>query len=147
MKNNKEQLKKQAEKLQKDLDALKVLINKEDTIDLFKITTYKEVCKALNEQEYTENDFENSYDANKLLAFAQLKQIERLYNQEWTKNWADKLQYKWYPYFTLNNSGGLAFIGSDYFSSHCHGQVGFFKDRQTSDYIGKTFISIYKKLK
>ena len=149
MKNNKEELKKQAEKLQKDPDALKVLIEKEDTIDLFKITSYKEVCKALDEQEYTENNFENTYDCEKLLAFAKLKQIERLYNGNWVKDWSNKNQYKYYPYFTLNSSGGLVFS----FSCHycfiliCCGQVGFFKDQKTSDYIGKTFISIYEKLK
>ena len=147
MKNNKEELKKQAEKLQKDPDALKVLIEKEDTIDLFKITSYKEVCKALDEQEYTENDFENTYDCEKVLAFAQLKQIERLYNGNWIKDWSNKNQYKYYPYFTLNSSGGLVFYISYYCYRTCFGPVGFFKDQKTSDYIGKTFISIYEKLK
>jgi len=147
MKNNNEKLKEQAKKLQKDLDDLKKLIEKEDEIDLFSIKTYKEVCKVLGEQEYTENDFENTYDCEKLLAFAQLKQIERLYNGNWVKDWSNKNQYKYYPYFTLNSSGGLVFGYSSYSYSRWYGQVGFFKDQKTSDYIGKTFISIYEKLK
>lgn len=147
MKNNNEKLKEQAKKLQKDLDDLKKLIEKEDEIDLFSIKTYKEVCKVLGEQEYTENDFENTYDCEKLLAFAQLKQIERLYNGNWVKDWSNKNQYKYYPYFTLNSSGGLVFYGSYSYSDGWCGQVGFFKDQKTSDYIGKTFISIYEKLK
>jgi len=149
MKNNKEELKKQAERLQKNLDTLKVLIDKEDSLDLFSITTYGEVCKALKEKSYSLKDFEwaDEEDAEKLLAFAQLKQIERLYNENWIKDWSNKNQYKYYPYFTLNGSGGLVFYFSSSYHYTCSGQVGFFKDQKTSDYVGKTFISIYEKLK
>jgi hypothetical protein len=149
MKNNKEELKKQAEKLQKDLDALKALINKEENIDLFSINTYGEVCKALKEKSYSIKDFEYvcEEDREKLLAFTQLKQIERLFNQDWIRDWSNESQYKYYPYFTVNSSGGLVFFGSYYSLSSSDGEVGFFKDQKTSDYIGRTFINIYEKLK
>lgn len=71
---NKKELEKQAEKLQKELDTLKNQISECDKIDLFKITTYKQVCEALNEQELKLEDFTGN-DAIKTFNFARLKQI------------------------------------------------------------------------
>ena len=141
---NKQELQEQVEKLQKELDILKSQIDNTDKIDLFKITTYKQVCKALNEKEYKLSDFNND---EKLLAFAQLKQIETLYCQNWIKDWKNTNQYKYYPYFTINSSGRLVFDLSLSCGNGFVGTVGFFPDEKTSTYVGKTFIDIYEKLK
>ena len=67
---NKQELQEQVEKLQKELDILKSQIDNTDKIDLFKITTYKQVCKALNEKEYKLSDFNND---EKIISFCTIK--------------------------------------------------------------------------
>jgi len=77
----KDDLIKQANKLQKELDILKQQINNENNKDyLFSITTYDEVCEALKEDKQT-------------CPYKKIKQIEKLFNGNWVKNW-DDLWYK-----------------------------------------------------
>lgn len=100
---------------------------------LFDITTYKQVCEELGEEEVT-------------CPYKMIKQIEKLFNGTWKKDWSNRNQQKWYPWFEYKGSG-LVFGGSDcccYGSSD--GQVGFYKDEATSTHIGKHFINIYKQI-
>lgn len=116
------------DKLRKELKELP------KTKDLFSITTYSEVCKELKEKEET-------------CPYKKVKQLEKLFNQGWIKDWINKDQYKYYPYFTINEFGRLVFRGSGYGYASFGGEVGFYKDKQTSDHIGKNFISIYEEIK
>jgi hypothetical protein len=120
----------------KKIKELEEFIKQEDTIDLFSITTYKDVCKILKEKEYKLSDFKDFKEAEQLLAFQQIKQIQKLYNEGSKNN-------IWYPYFYA--SGG--FCGSIFDGYSYVGQVCFYKDRKTSDYIGRTFENIYRKIK
>lgn len=105
---------------------------KED--DLFSIISYSQVCKLLKEEELS-------------CPYAKIKQIEKLYNGIWKKDWNNLQQYKYYPYFNLNASyGQVGFHGSNSRASNAYGQVAFYKDRKTSDYVGKTFWLIYKEI-
>ena len=132
--NNKEKLQKQANKLQQELDKLKTQIDSCDTVDIFTATTYKEVCKRLGVKE----------DKN---PFNKIKHLEQYFNEGWKPNWKNQNEYKWYPYYTLNNSCGLVFDGSYDGGCFFFGYVGFFKTKEISNFIGKTFISIYKEIK
>ena len=110
------------------------VINKKSSIrDLFSITTYKEVCEELEENQ-------------EICPYKKIKQIEKLFNRGWIKDWSDKNQHKYYPYYTIDDSNELVF-----YSSYCNfvsfrGQVSFYKDKETSDHIGKNFINIYKEI-
>lgn len=140
--SNKKKLEEQAENLQKKLDKLKEEIKKCDEIDLFSITTYKEVCKVLNEKELTLCDFKEFSEklSKKLLATARIEQLERLYNQNWVKNYNDKNQYKYRPYFEFTNNNWRFDFSVDYFW-YVYSVVGVFKDEKTSNYVGKTFLN------
>lgn len=133
-------LDKLEEHVSEELEAIRNIIeNKEKETekskrDLFTIKTYKEVCKELKESEET-------------CPYKQIKQIERLFNGDWEKDWNNTNQAKWYPYFNLKASGGeVGFSRSGYHRYSSDGQVAFYKDQKTSDYVGRTFWSIYKQL-
>lgn len=118
----------------------KKLINK---VSLFnRIKNYSDVCKELGEDELTIKDFKsfNKKDRNKLLNYGMIKQIERLFNGNSKNN-------IYYPYFK-KVSGGFGFFGSGSHDGGCWsaGSVGLFKDEETSNFIGKTFIKIYENL-
>ena len=115
--------------------------------DIFTANTYSKVCTRLKEKEYTLRDFSSftKSDQPKLLAFAKIKQLERYFNQNWTVNWKNTNQYKYRPYFESRGSG-LVFDGSIDCLWNFNAAVGFFKDKETSDFVGKTFIDIYKDL-
>lgn len=118
-----------------ELDAIRELAkeNKVKEIDLFSINTYSKVCEQLKEKEES-------------CPYKKVKQLEKLFNGNWKKNWLDRNQPKWYPWFEFYASGEFGFLAScDLFYSFS-GVVGFFKDKKTSDYIGKTFIDIFKEI-
>lgn len=101
--------------------------------DLFsKIKNYSDVCRELGESEQN-------------CPYKKIKQIEKLFNGDWVKDWRNKNQPKYYPYFEYVGSG-LVFAGSHYDGSYACGQVAFYQDKQTSDFIGKTFPSIYREI-
>jgi hypothetical protein len=140
--SNKKKLEEQAENLQKELNKLKEEIKKCDEIDLFSITTYKEVYKVLGEKELTLCDFKEFPEklSKKLLATARIEQLERLYNQNWVKNYNDKNQYKYRPYFEFASNNWRFSCSIAYCWSGCS-VVGVFKDEKTSSYVGKTFLN------
>lgn len=133
--------------LEKEIIKLKIIIAK-PTNFIDEIKTYKDVCNELGEEEITKDDFSEDFDEEtieKLINFAKLKQIEKLFNQEWKPNWKDLNEYKYYPYYECK-TGGLVFGRSfGYFAGAC-GDCAVFKTREISNYIGNTFIDIYKKL-
>lgn len=129
--NNKKELQKQAEKLQKELDILRNKIDSEE--DIFSITSYKEVCKILEEDQ-------------QCCPYKKIKQIEKFFNQGWKPNWKNTNEYKYYPYFSVGSGGGLGFdVSVD--ASYCVGAVAFYKSKEISDYVGKTFIKEYQEFR
>jgi len=97
------------------------------------VKNYNDVCNYLKEP-------------LELLPYLQIKQIERLFNGSWVKNFSID-QNNYYPYFTYDKTSGyLVFFGSRSGSSGSAGQVAFYKNEKISDYVGETFIDIYNKL-
>lgn len=113
-----------------------------------RITGYEDICIELEEKPLTINDFLfiAEEDREKFLAKAQLLQIARLVNGKWRSKFDGK-QRNWYPYFDVRAGHGLAFVGSVGSDVGFYGMAAFFKDRETSDFVGKTFIHIYEKLR
>lgn len=103
-------------------------------VSLFeRIRNYSDICKELKEEE-------------KQFPFDKIKQIEKLFNGNWKKDWKNSNQYKYFPYFTISGSGALVFGYSGCFGTYFYGVVGFYKDKETSDFVGRTFIDIYKEI-
>lgn len=132
--------------LEKELASLKVIVSKPETI--FDVTTYSKVCTKLKESQIIEEYFNNfpKEDRKKLAAFAKIKQLERFYNQGWIPNWSNTSEYKYYPYFSLSSGGCLWFNGSLSYDSGFSELCGVYKTSEISNFVGKTYIDIYKDL-
>lgn len=143
---NKEDALQKAKRLTKELELLNEIINRK--IDLFSIKTYPEVCRELGEEVLNIVDFNYlpKEQQQKALAFHQIQSIQKLYNGDWKIDWKDRNQQKWYPYYTTDSHGGLVFGSSTCSGYDFIGRVEFYRDKNTSDYIGKTFLDIYKQL-
>lgn len=125
---------KQLEKLQNEMDKLKDIINK--PVDLFTtIKGYSDVCEELGVAERTESDFLSK----KEFRFHQLQNIQKLFNGDSTDN-------RHYPWFRKTGSGLVFYVSGDVFVDYFYGQVAYYKDSKTSDFIGKMFIDIYTDL-
>lgn len=118
-------------------------------INLLSFNTYSKVCKELGEKELLVGDFSFLPLERRIKALnqAKIQQLEKFFNEGWVPNWKDQSENKYYPYFTLNSSGGLGFDGSSYRRSGFSAVAGFYKDQETSDFIGRNFIDIYEGLK
>lgn len=141
---NKQEALKKINLLEKELNELKDIVNKPD--DLFNtIKTYDDVCRALGENKIIFDNFNNINDItllNKLVAFTRLKQIEKLFNGNWKIDWDNNNQKKYYCWFENKKSGWVFYFSYDIRSYSC-GQVAYFKDKETSDYVGKTFKDLF----
>jgi len=118
-------------------------------ISLFdKIKNYSDVCKDLGEDELKLSDFNFLSKDYRKKAFnqAKLQQIQKLFNGDWKLDWSDTTQYKWFPYFEIKVSGGIGFYVTYFHSSHFGDAPAYFKYEETSNFVGKLFIDIYKEL-
>lgn len=79
-------------------------------------------------------------------AYKKLKIINRAINQDWTPDWNNSNQYKWWPYFNL--SSGFGFSDTFYYYDLTGTRVGSrlcFESKEKAEYAGKQFLSIYKE--
>lgn len=123
----------------------KKLLNKVSLFD--RIKNYSDVCKELNIEELTIEHFGFLPKEQRLksLAYHQIQNIGKLFNGKWKVKWDGK-QRNWYPWFELKASS-LVFLGSYGFVGHSSAaEVFYYKDQETSDFVGKTFLDIYSIL-
>jgi hypothetical protein len=116
---------------------------KED--DRFKISDYSNICKVLKVKVLTEKDFSflPKEQRKKAFYFNKIQNLVRYFNGDWIADWNNPNQPKYYPYFD-KRSGGWVFVGSLCGCVCSCAVVGFYKDEETSTYVGKTFLDIYK---
>lgn len=110
------------------------------------IKDYKSFCKVAGVYEWTLEEFNDSTNPIKLFAQEQISQIEAYFGKNWKKDWKNKNQCKYYPYFKVDNNGVIAFHGCSY---HCDGfscGVAYFETEEITTFVGKTFTSIYQNL-
>lgn len=105
------------------------------------VKSYLDACDILNIKSKSSSD----YDNKKEFIFHQLfTVIDAIHYLTKKPLFNDK---KWYPYFEIkiySDSGGLVF----YFSGNGYGfnaSVGFFIEKEISDFVGKQFIHLYSE--
>ena len=85
-----------------------------------------------------------------LIANYQLMVIAEALNEGWTPDWSNREWDKWHPWFDMDDSssaGRFSFCGSDDRNSLSHvGSRLCFKSRELSNYAGKQFEDIYRKV-
>src|SRR3990167_397182 len=138
---------KRLDALDKEAKELRKII--EDPTTLFEqIKNYSDVCKKLDIEELDENDFKflPKEKRAKQLSYHKIQNIATLFNGSWKPDWNISNQSKYYPYFQNKVGVGLVFDCSSYGYCSCSGAVSFYKDEETSNFIGKTFVDIYRVL-
>lgn len=80
----------------------------------------------------------------RLNALSKIELIKEVVNQGWIENWNDRNELKYYPWFNFN-SGGFRFVVSGSGCSHFLSGLAFYKTKQISDFVGKTFLKEYKE--
>ncbi len=141
-----EKLKELKTNFNEEVAKLEKIINQPETL-FEKVTTYEAVCKYLKEKQLTLKDYSfiaTTKGRKRALAFGKFEQIQRLFNGDWETKFDGK-QENWYPYFAIGSGGVLGFCDSDY-TYCCRGRIGYFKDQETSNFVGKTFIDIYREI-
>lgn len=133
------------EKMEKEISNLREFIDQEKRIDIFKVTTYEEVCKKLKENPVTISYFAiDLKNIDKLVKLAKLDQVQRFFNQGWIPDWANTKEGKYYPFFKWNKtSGSLVFSGHAYCGEITYREVAFYQSHEISDHIGKYFSDLY----
>lgn len=140
-----QQAQESIEKMEKEISNLREFIDQEKTIDIFKVTTYEEVCKKLKENQINMTHFAMDIkDRAKLVRLAKLDQVQRFFNQGWTPDLSNPKEVKFYPYFKWDkSSGSLVFTGSIYCSDIVYFEAAFYQSPEISDHIGKYFSDLY----
>jgi hypothetical protein len=114
------------------------------------IKTFEDACKVLNLESATIiPDFslfpESDIDA--MIAHAKLIIIAKAINGDWTPDWTDSSQWKYYPWFEMGSSSGVGFScdGYDFWSTYSGvGSRLCFENREKAKYVGKQFQELYK---
>ncbi|MFL9835013.1 hypothetical protein [Chryseobacterium terrae] len=112
-----------------------------------RIITFEDVLKyhVISEEKFKNDCISLSADE---IAYIQLKLIVSALNEGWFPDWEDDDQWKYYPYFYMDDSsasGRFSFDGSD--DRHSFSSVGSrlcFKSHELSDYAAEKFLDIYK---
>ena len=87
---------------------------------------------------------------NHIIGNQELIVIAKALNEGWRPDWANDNQYKYFPWFDMDSSssaGLFSFGDSDVLNSFSYvGSRLCFKSRELSNYAGKQFEDIYRKV-
>lgn len=107
------------------------------------ILTFEEACEVLDiDPDSAISDTDTTDEA----AYKKLKVVSKAINQEWTPDWSNTNQKKWFPYFNL--SSGFGFSGTDYNYVYTHAAVGSrlcFESEAKAKHAGTEFLQLYKE--
>ncbi|MFV8347279.1 hypothetical protein [Flavobacterium sp. ZB4P13] len=81
------------------------------------------------------------------VAYKQLKEILKAFNEGWEPDWTNSSQGKYYPWFKMGSPSGGGFSYGDYDSWRTDSRVGSrlcFKSADLAKHAGQLFESIYK---
>jgi len=82
------------------------------------------------------------------IAYCKLKLITKALNEGWTPDWSNVKEYKYYPWFNMNPSGG-GFSYDCYGGGYTGSAVGSrlcFKSCELAEYAAKQFRDVYEKV-
>lgn len=109
------------------------------------IKTFEDACKALSIDASCVPDFSVFPEAHReaMTAHAKLIIIAWALNGNWTPDWDNDDEYKYYPYFNMEN--GFVFGGvNDSNTDACAGSRLCFRSREIAEYAGTQFQDLYK---
>ena len=113
---------------------------KKNEFDHTSIKTFEDACEKLGLEPNLEVSISDKKDE---AAYKKLKIISKALNQEWTPDYNNRNQLKWYPWFKWSGSG---FSFTDTFYDFTNSYVGSrlcYATSELAEYAGKQFSSIY----
>lgn len=113
--------------------------------DFRSFKTFEDCCIDQNEDP---NDLKFHDGPLDEVSYRRLKVIARSLNRNKTLSFADKNQYKWFPWFEHDGTG-FRFLDSDYYCANAFlagGSRLCYISEEVSNYAGKQFISEYNNL-
>lgn len=144
---NREEAKKQLEKLQKDVDNLKVIINTSDYRDWKQLTNFEKCCEANGDsacQMISKWGIVGHTESQ--IAGFKLEYCIKTINQGWKPDWSNTNERKWYNWFGYKGSHGEWFLpGTDYYCScSCISGGFFYQTEEKARHGAKYFLEYYK---
>lgn len=112
------------------------------------VKTWKDVLTVLKLKEADVIPFPKPKNKKQrsLNAFSKIQEITRALNQDWTPDFNNSNQAKYYPYFEKTNDGGWVFNFYVYYDRIASlGSGCFLKSSELATYAGKQFLDIYKE--
>lgn len=91
----------------------------------------------------TPGDLFASTDTVDERAYKTVKLIAKALNEDWTPDWNDKKQPKYFPYFFFNGSGFALRFVSDYYQLSLVGSRLCFRSRELAEYAATQFVKEY----
>jgi hypothetical protein len=111
------------------------------------IKTFDDACRACGttEEEFNEK-FQNLGQDTDTIFYEKLKIVVKSINQEWTADWNNTNQRKWYPWFNLSSGFGFVVSGCVYGCAFTGvGSRLCYESEDKSNYAAKQFIDIYEQ--
>lgn len=117
------------------------------------IKTFEDACKALNIDANILPDVSMlpAKDQQAFIAHYKLCVITRALNEGWEPNWSDTDQWKYWPWFDVNEDeskpSGFGLSYHDYADWHSSTDVGSrlcFKSWELAKYAGEQFVDLYE---
>jgi hypothetical protein len=116
------------------------------------LKTWKDVLKYAKEKGY---NFKLPYSEKtqvkeeiSLNALCKIHLLAKVFNEDWTANFKDSTQYKYYPWFKRKSSGWVFDgVGFRFSCSNGWSALSYFKSSEIVNYIGnnKEFVNIYNE--
>ena len=78
------------------------------------------------------------------IAMEKLVIIASALNEEWTPDWKNNIQYKWYPYFKMAAPFSFSYTGCACANSLVGSRLCF-RSEELAEYAGRQFDAIYKE--
>lgn len=127
-----------------DAETGKVLVQEKPKPITERIKTIEDVLKANDtSQEAIDKMFVNAPAHLKSQYIAEL--LCKTLNEDWTPDWDDSDQYKYYPWFVMSASG-FRFDDCDYWRAYSNcGSRLCLKSRKLAEYAGKQFTALFKE--
>jgi hypothetical protein len=108
-----------------------------------RITSYEEACSILDIN--PEASIPLGFDQH-VIAYCKLVVIAKALNEDWTPDWNNEDEYKYYPWFYLDKPGFRFHDSNYYFTFSYVGSRLCFKTRELANYAAQQFHDLYKDL-
>lgn len=119
-----------------------------------RVKSYADACDVLCIKPMNEEDMRAKGFRPDEIARRKLETITEALNEGWKPNWTDTAEFKYYPWFCIEESegqadGGLSCADTTYavsLTGTCFGSRLCFHDSETARYAGLTFTDLYEQI-